>query len=92
MSAPAPGHMLISGVEYHDGTLWRLYVNNRWMWKYVLVDLETAKSVWRVYQTTGRLAVPIPEGAEILQVPIDERWEGAEAEKEAYVKARDALE
>jgi len=92
MSAPAPGAMLISGIEYHDGEHWRAYVNNRWMWKYVLVNFETAKAVWKIYQSVGRVEVPIPGDLEVHQVPVEDRWEGAEAEKEIWERTRASLE
>ncbi|QGZ16765.1 hypothetical protein PBI_DEWDROP_118 [Microbacterium phage Dewdrop] len=90
--APGPGEMFITGVEYHDGEQWRLYVNNRWMWKYVLVDRETAKQVWHVLGGQDRIIVPIPEGATIHQVPVEERWEGPDGEKAAWERTRAGLE
>lgn len=90
-AAPEPGQMFITGVDYHDGEKWRLYVNNRWMWKYVLVDRDTAATAWRALGSLDRLVVAIPEDAEIFQVPIEERWNDAEGEKAAYVRLRDSL-
>lgn len=84
--------MFISGVDYHDGEKWRLYVNNRWMWKYVLVDRETAATVHRALSSLDRISVPIPEDAQIHQVPIDERWDSTEDEKAAWRRVVEGLE
>ncbi|AWN07787.1 hypothetical protein HOT31_gp116 [Microbacterium phage Hendrix] len=89
--APEPGMMFISGVDYHDGERWRLYVNSRWLWKYVLVDQKTAQIAWRALSTLDRLEVAIPEDAEVFQVPVEERWEGPEGEKEAYRRLVEGL-
>lgn len=88
---PSEGTMLISGVDYHDGVLWRLYVNNRWMWKYILVDRDTAATAWRALSTMDKLSIPMPDGVQIHQVPLEERWNDAEGEKAAYARLKEGL-
>ncbi|QNJ56002.1 hypothetical protein SEA_RASPUTIA_112 [Microbacterium phage Rasputia] len=90
-AVPTEDTMLISGVDYHDGVLWRLYVNNRWMWKYILVDRDTAATAWRALSTVDKLSIPAPANVEIHQVPLEDRWNDGDGEKAAYERLKAGL-